>query len=130
MADDEDIAEPKRKRKQKLLVQALKENDSSITKLNQSNSFMKVTTKTKMFKCQKIIQAMKKVTGKFLTFFLVKVLVMFQSEAANMRYSTKISVLQKIVLQCSFSVLMVKSLEKYVWRSSFLVKLQAYSKQL
>ena len=129
MADDEDIAEPKRKRKQKLLVQALKENDSSITKLNQSNSFMKVTTKTKMFKCQKIIQAMKKVTGKFLTFFLVKVLVMFQSEAANMRYSTKISVLQKIVLQCSFSVLMVKSLEKYVWRSSFLVKLQAYSKQ-
>ena len=114
MADDEDIAEPKRKRKQKLLVQALKENDSSITKLNHSNSFMKVTTKTKMFKCQKIIQAMKKVTGKFLTFFLVKVLVMFQSEAANMRYSTKISVLQKIVLQCSFSVLMVKSLEKYV----------------
>ena len=114
MADDEDIAEPKRKRKQKLLVQALKENDSSITKPNQSNSFMKVTTKTKMFKCQKIIQAMKKVTGKFLTFFLVKVLVMFQSEAANMRYSTKISVLQKIVLQCSFSVLMVKSLEKYV----------------
>ena len=130
MADDEDIAEPKRKRKQKLLVQALKENDSSITKLNQSNSFMKVTTKTNMFKCQKIIQAMKKVTGKFLTFFLVKVLVMFQSEAANMRYSTKISVLQKIVLQCSFSVLMVKSLEKYVWRSSFLVKLQAYSKQI
>ena len=130
MADDEDIAEPKRKRKQKLLVQALKENDSSITKLNQSNSFMKVTTKTKMFKCQKIIQAMKKVTEKFLTFFLVKVLVMFQSEAANMRYSTKISVLQKIVLQCSFSVLMVKSLEKYVWRSSFLVKLQAYSKQI
>ena len=130
MADDEDIAEPKRKRKQKLLVQALKENDSSITKLNQSNSFMKVTTKTKMFKCQKIIQVMKKVTGKFLTFFLVKVLVMFQSEAANMRYSTKISVLQKIVLQCSFSVLMVKSLEKYVWRSSFLVKLQAYSKQI
>ena len=114
MADDEDIAEPKRKRKQKLLVQALKENDSSITKLNQSNSFMKVTTKTKMFKCQKIIQATKKVTGKFLTFFLVKVLVMFQSEAANMRYSTKISVLQKIVLQCGFSVLMVKSLEKYV----------------
>ena len=36
---------------------------------------MKVTTKTKMFKCQKVVQAMKKVTGKFLTFFLVKVLV-------------------------------------------------------
>ena len=48
-------------------MQAPKENYSSITKLNQSNtfgkkdllmSFMKVTMKTKTFKCQKtIIQA-------------------------------------------------------------------------
>ena len=38
---------------------------------------MKVTVKTKMSKCQKtIIQAIKKVTGKFLIFFLVKILVM------------------------------------------------------
>ena len=38
---------------------------------------MKVAMKTKMFKCQKkIIQAIKKVAGKFLIFFLVKILVM------------------------------------------------------
>ena len=38
---------------------------------------MKVTMKMKIFKCQKIIiQAIKKVTEKFLTFFLVKILVM------------------------------------------------------
>ena len=50
-----------------MLVQALKENDSSITKLNRSNalvkkdlltSFLKLTMKRKMFKVQKaIIQA-------------------------------------------------------------------------
>ena len=32
-------------------------------------SFMKVTMKMKTFKCQKIIQVIKKVTEKFLTFF-------------------------------------------------------------
>ena len=38
---------------------------------------MKVAMKTKMFKCQKkITQAIKKVAGKFLIFFLVKILVM------------------------------------------------------
>ena len=40
-------------------------------------SFIKVIMKMKMFKCQKtIIQAIKKVTRKFLIFFLVKILVM------------------------------------------------------
>ena len=39
-------------------------------------SFMKVTMKMKTFKCQKIIQVIKKVTEKFLTFFQVKILVM------------------------------------------------------
>ena len=67
---------------------------------------------TKMFKCQKIIQAIKKVTGKFQIFFLVKVLVMPHSEATNKRCSAKISVLQKSVLECSFSALKVKNLEK------------------
>ena len=38
---------------------------------------MKLTMKLKMVKCQKtIIQVIKKVTGKFLAFFLIKVLVM------------------------------------------------------
>ena len=37
---------------------------------------MKVTKKTKMFKCQKtVIQVIAKATRKFLTFFLVKILV-------------------------------------------------------
>ena len=75
-------------------------------------SFMKITMETKMFKCQKIIQAIKKVTGKFQIFFLVKVLVMPHSEATNKRCSAKISVLQKSVLECSFSALKVKNLEK------------------
>ena len=91
---------------------------------------MKVTMETKMFKCQKIIQAIKKVTGKFQIFFLVKILVMPHSEATNKRCSAKISVLQKSVLECSFSALKVKNLEKYVWRISFLLKLQAYNQQL
>ena len=54
----------------------------------------------------------KKVTGKFQIFFLVKVLVMPHSEATNKRCSAKISVLQKSVLECSFSALKVKNLEK------------------
>ena len=38
---------------------------------------MRVRMKMKMFKCQKkIIQVRTKATGKFLTFFLVKILVM------------------------------------------------------
>ena len=38
---------------------------------------MKLTMKLKMVKCQKtIIEVIKKVTGKFLAFFLIKVLVM------------------------------------------------------
>ena len=55
---------------------------------------------------------------------------MFHSEAANKMCSTKVSVLQKPVLEYSFSALTVKNLEKYMWRSSFLVILQAYSQQL
>ena len=54
----------------------------------------------------------------------------FHSEAANKSCSTKISVLQKLVLECSFSAFMVKNLKKYVWKSSFLVMLQVYSQQL
>ena len=69
---------------------------------------------TKMFKSQKIIQAIKKVTAKFQIFFLMKILVMPHSEAANERCSTKVSVLQKSVLDCSFFALKVKNLEKYV----------------
>ena len=39
--DDENITEPKRKRRQKLLTvsPSCKKNDSSITKLNRSNTF-------------------------------------------------------------------------------------------
>ena len=44
--------------------------------------------------------------------------------------STKICVLQKLVLEYSFSALMIKSLKKCVWMSSLLVKLQAYSQQM
>ena len=85
--DEENITESKRERNQKLInVSPSSENsDSSITKLNQIStfgkkdsliSFMKVVMKTEMFKSQKkIIQAITKVTGKFLTFFLVKILV-------------------------------------------------------
>ena len=54
----------------------------------------------------------------------------FHSEAANKSCSTKISALQKPVLECSFSAFMVKNLKKYVWKSSFLVMLQVYSQQL
>ena len=86
--DEENITEPKRKRKQKLITvsPSSESDDSGITELNRINtfgkkdlliSFMKVTMKTKMFKCQKkIIQVKTKATGKFLTFFLVKILVM------------------------------------------------------
>ena len=84
--DEENTAEPKRKRKQKITVKASKATAPLITKMNQINtfgkkylsiSFMKVTMKRKMFKDQKtIIQAIMKVTAKFLTFFLVKILVM------------------------------------------------------
>ena len=55
---------------------------------------------------------------------------MLHLEAANRKCSTKISVLQKAVLEYRFSGLMVKNLEKYVWRSSFLEMFQAYSQQL
>ena len=42
-----------------------------------SVTFVKVTMKMKLFKCQKTItQAIKKVTWKFETFFLVKIIVM------------------------------------------------------
>ena len=54
----------------------------------------------------------------------------FHSEAANKSCSTKISVLQEPVLECSFFVFIVKSLKKYVWKSSFLVIMQVYSQQL
>ena len=69
------------KRKQKLITASpsSESGDSSITKLDCVNafgkkdlliSFMKVTMKMKMLKCQKtIIQAIKNVTKKFLTFF-------------------------------------------------------------
>ena len=91
LSDDnlgENITEPKKKRKKKLLTVSpnSESNNSSITKLNWINkfgkkdlliSFMKVTMKTKMLKSQKnIIQAIKKVPWTFLTFFLVKILVM------------------------------------------------------
>ena len=86
-------------------MQAPKENYSSITKLNQSNtfgkkdllmSFMKVTMKTKMFKCQKtIIQTIKKVIEKYHTFFLVKICVMnnvsFRSIQQKVFYENKCS---------------------------------------
>ena len=73
--------------KKKLLTvsRSSERNNSSITKLNRINtfgkknlliSFMKVTMKMKMFKCQKtIIQVIAKATGEFLTFFLVKILM-------------------------------------------------------
>ena len=54
----------------------------------------------------------------------------FHSEAANKSCSTKISVLQEPVLECSFFAVIVKSLKKYVWKSSFLVIMQVYSQQL
>ena len=69
LADDEKIE------KAKLLVQALK--SATPVSLSWIGRFMKVVKKTKMFKCQKIIiQVIKKAIGKFLTFFLVKILVM------------------------------------------------------
>ena len=88
---------------------------------------MTVGMQTKMFKCQKtIIQALKKVIKKFLTFFLVKILVMngdlknrktdcfIQKQPTRISVTTKISVLEKPIQECSFSALMVKNLEKYV----------------
>ena len=99
--DEENITDPKEKRSKhySLLIQALKENDTSITKMNWSKrlvkgdlliNFRKVTMKTKMFKCQKtIIQMIKKVTRKSLTFFLVKILMMnicFRSSQQNVFY--------------------------------------------
>ena len=68
-----------------MLVQAPKESDSGITKLGRSNTFGKNRLndkfyegdyKKKMFKCQKIIQTIKKVIKNFQTFFPVKILLM------------------------------------------------------
>ena len=83
--DEENVTEPKRKREQKLITlnPSSESDDSSTTKLNWINTFgkkrliVKVTMKMKMFKCQKtVIQVITKTTGKFLAFFLVKILVM------------------------------------------------------
>ena len=69
---------------------------------------MKVTMKMKMFKCQKtIIQAIKKVTRKFLIFFLVKILVMngylknYETECFIQKQPTR-DVLQKPVQELLF----------------------------
>ena len=75
---------------------------------------MKVTPTTKMFKCQeKIIQAIKKVTGKFLiTFFLMKIPVMnvsFRSSQQELFYKKK--VFCKIML---WSVVFL-----YLWSKTF-----------
>ena len=73
--------------------------------------------------------------------FLVKILHIngylknYESECFIQKPSIKgcsaiICVLQKLVLEYSFSALMIKSLKKCVWMSSLLVKLQAYSQQI
>ena len=68
LADDqENITEPKRKRKQNWIgLKLLVKKDLLI-------SFMKVTMKTKMFKCQN--NSIDKESNKFLTFILVQILL-------------------------------------------------------
>ena len=65
-----------RKGKQKLIT--VSPSSESVNTFGKKDliSFMKVTMKMNTFKCQKIIQVIKKVTEKFLTFFRVKILVM------------------------------------------------------